>query len=157
LIPFNPPYEFIQDLNDFVWDYSQPFPYDVTDPLYKEERIAPYKVKVMEKTLTSGKVIKMDCLDGKGEAFLLKLTPARRTINSQLLARNIQLLENGIYTPVRFFGNLSSREMAEIRALYEENDPPTEGLMTIQNPETGQYQRVSILEVRDFFFPVKIS
>lgn len=39
----------------------------------------------------------------------------------------------------------------------EEMDPPVEGLIEMVHPQTREAIRISLMEIRDFFFPVKVS
>jgi hypothetical protein len=149
--------EYEVDLNRYIWDYTNPdFPTEL-HPDYFDQRIPPYDPEeVMEKQINPELRVKLDFLDGVGEGYLLKLPAPKRTINQQLLARNFRVLKDGEWRVQKVFSEYTSRDMAQIRALYEEYDPNILGLIDLMDPDTGQQVRVSLLEVRDFFFPTKI-
>ncbi len=148
--------EYETDLNNFIWDYKEEFP-EEGSPLYDPERFKPYSGKPMEKILSNGDKIRMDYLDGFGEEYLLKLAPAQRTINQQLIARNLHVSENGeSYRPAKIFSNVPVRIMKEMRSLYEEFDPNFSAIVTVSNPQTGEVGSLSLLEIKDFFFPERI-
>jgi len=144
------PEEFAIDLRSFVWD-------DPQEPM-GPDCIKPYpNMEMMSKTLDSGKQVRMKFMDGNGESMLMKKSPQARTINMQLLARGLQVFQDGDWVDVTNFTPFTSREMAQIRSLYEELDPAVEGLIELVNPATLQPHYISLLEIKDFFFPVKVS
>ena len=145
-----PPEEYAIDLRNYVWeDLEEPMGPDAIRPYPEMELITGY--------LSSEKQVRMKFLDGHGEAMLMKKSPQARTINMQLLARNLEVFQDGQWVKVQNFAPFNSREMAQIRALYEELDPPVEGLVELVNPTTLQPHYISLLEIKDFFFPVKVS
>jgi hypothetical protein len=149
--------EYEVDLTDYVWDYSKPFP-EEGHPDYFSERIKPYPEDPnINRVLSNGLEIKMDFLTGEGEKYLLNLTPDKRTINRKLIARNLMIKdENGAFVPVKSFDNISSRVSNEIRNICEKEDPDINGWVFISNPQTMENLTISLLEIRDFFFPTKI-
>lgn len=144
-----PPEEYSIDLSPFVWG----------DPEEAgEDSLKPYpNESCMSKELSSGKSVRMNFMDGNGESLLMKKAPNARSINMQLVARNLQVLQEGEWVKVLNFREFTGREMAEVRAIYEENDPPVEGLIELVNPVSMQPEQISLLEIKDFFFPVKVS
>lgn len=153
-----PPVKYVENLNDFLWDYSKELP-KPGEPGYFEERIPPYKSNDPFQTLIldDGREVRYKYLDSYGEKYLLKLPETERHINQQLLARDLSLRIDGQFIKVESFKNFSSRAMAKIRAHVSENDPEFSGLTTLENPyETGVSQTISIIQVQDFFFPREI-
>jgi len=153
------PEEYHFDLSGFVWDYTQPLP-TFGEEGYFDQRILPYNFTqgdAIVKTLTTGRTVKMKFLDGHGEEILLKLPPSQRTINSQLSSRAMQVSDDNLgFVKVVNFGVFSSREMVEIRSAVEEFDPPVEGLLHLTHPASREVVPISLIQIRDFFFPVKV-
>lgn len=150
------PMEYEFNLKDFVWDYTQPLP-EPHEETYFDQRITPYSVEFLDKTLTSGKKVRMSFLDGIGEAYLLKIAPNKRTANHELMARNLEVLSaEGLWQKVINFQAFSSREMAEIRGIYSEVDKPPMGIIEIQNDVTFEVMPVPVLSIQDFFYPTKV-
>ena len=86
----------------------------------------------------------------------LFLPPEQRNINTALIARGIKLKEGNQYNPVRNFAVFTAREMIEIRNHAELYDPDITGNVQIQHPRTLETEEISILAIKDFFYPAKI-
>ena len=163
----NPPVPYEDDLTQYIWDYTEPFP-EIEEETYNKERIKPYNLLRNSDsgeidffrylTLKSGKNIRFNLLDGHGENYLLKLPMDKRTANAVIKARNLYLLieEKGDYVKVQNFKSFSTRDMIEIRAFVDREDSVFEGLTEIENPNNGEIQNLPLLHVPDFFFPREI-
>lgn len=153
----NPPAKYEEDLNQYIWDYTKPFP-EPGMPGYFPERIRPYTgASFVELKLSSGKEFKYNFLDSYGEKYLLKLPQTDKHINQQILARDPQLKIDGVYQKVTSFAKFSSKDMAEIRKSISEMDPEFNGLTTLENPyQAGEVEKLSIIQIPDFFFPREI-
>lgn len=150
-----PPQQYDVDLTEYVWeDYSE-FP-GIEDEGYFQERIGPYQIETLEAKL-GDKELRMEFLNGVGERYLLELPENQRTINKQLVARNLEMHTGDTWEKVANFGAFSSREMVTLRALYEKYDKDLMGLVSINNPQTGQTEELSLIGIKDFYFPVRIS
>ena len=149
-----PAIEYEEDLNQFIWDYSKEFP-EKGHPKYFSQRIRPYpKDEFIELTIGDMK-IRMDYLDGHGEDYLMKLPPNNRTVNQELIARNIRFFK-GDWKVIKSFASFTARNMIAIRNKAHEMDPAIEGLTSVSNPYSGEQQRLPLLGIKDFFYPVKI-
>ncbi len=142
------------DLSDYVWDDYSKFPEKDSED-YFQERIAPYKVKSFELNI-GDKELRMKLLDGVGERLLMETPENQRTINKQLTARALEMHHGDKWLPVTNFGAFSSRELVQLRALYETNDPDLQGLVKIDNPQSGESIELSLIGIKDFYFPVRI-
>lgn len=151
--------EYAIDLREFIWDYTLgPIP-SFGEEGYSDQRIAPYPQDPklpFEGTTPSGLSFRMSFLNGDGESMMLKVPDPGRTINLKLKARNLEIFSNNLWMKVENFSNLSSRDMAYIRKLMEDMDPPIEGLAEIEHPLSRELVKVPLLGIQDFFFPVKI-
>lgn len=150
-----PAVEYQEDLNQFIWDYTKEFP-KPGSPDYFDQRIPPYPDADFISVEIEGHKLRMDYLDGFGEAYMIGLPADKRTVNQELIARNLRIFTEGEWKPVVNFASFSARAMVKIRNLVHDFDPPTEGLMTLTNPETLEIIKLPLLAVKDFFFPVKI-
>lgn len=146
--------EYEEDLGLYIWDYSKPFPKEGDEEFYKY-RIKPHKHggdNIREITLESGKKVRYHFIDSIGEKFQLNQEEDNTSINSELLARRLELF-NGSWIKVENFKVFSSREMSEIRSDVEDNDNILNIYSDIQNPKTKNMIRFPILNSPDFFFP----
>lgn len=151
-----PPVDYEEDLSQFVWDYELPFPTKNSKD-YFSGRIQPYPKAVEYPTLIVGeKKIKINYLDGEGELYLLRLPDHRSSINSKLIARNIQMEVKGEWMPIESFAIFSSREMSRIRTWVDEVDPNFDGLISITDPSMGTSKLLPLISLPDFFFPREI-
>lgn len=149
------PSEYEEDLTKFVWDYSLPFP-EIGDPNYFEGRIQPYlSLDLVEVETCKGKKLRYKYLDGVGEKYLLKLTDKDRTINKNLLARNLEMkTPDGLWSTVKSFKEFNTQEMSELRSNIK-CDPLFDGLIDVELPD-GSTDSISLLNISDFFFPAQI-
>jgi hypothetical protein len=149
---------YIEELNDYIWDYSLPFPKE-GETGYDSERIPPYPTTepYLEATLASGKVIRFDYLNGLGEKYILeKREKDELSINTNLLARNLSLRNlNGKFDKIENFSNFSPMDMREIRSLVVTFDKEYECMSEVINPDNKEEsQYISLLQLPDFFFPL---
>lgn len=150
------PTAYEEDLNQYVWDYSKPFPKEGEQDYYKY-RIKPYPEKgdIIEATLSSGKEISFNFLDGQGEIFLSRLNESTRNINSPLRARNLKIKgPDGNYHLVELFKEFTSKDMMEIRSLVNKYDEEYFPLTELVNPETNEITFINLTVSLDFFFPL---
>jgi len=147
--------EYEEDLSRYVWDYTKPFP-KPGDSEYFKERIPIYPKQEFIEGELGGVKIRMDFMDGFGEEYLLKLPLNKRTVNQELVARNLRIFKDSEWKRVVNFSSFTARDMVFIRNLANEFDPPVEGLMDIENPITGEIINLPVIGVKDFFFPVKV-
>lgn len=146
--------EYEEDLSRYVWDYSEPFP-EVGDPLYFDQRFQPYPAEEFIEGQVGDYKLRMDYLDGAGEAYMLKLPANSRTVNQELRARNLRFFDTE-WKIVKTFTSFTARDMVYIRNLAHEGDPAIEGLTTVTHPGTGESLALPLLGIKDFFYPVKI-
>ena len=143
-----------QNLNDFLFDYStQPTEEELES---KPDAIPYYPDMVQQKdneiTLSTGKILQWDYLNGNSELYMLNLTPRERTRNSKLLARNLRLNVEGNWDKVTNFSIFSLKEMAEIRKAISAKDPEFFGNTEISNPDTGETIKYPIMLAPTFFY-----
>lgn len=143
------------DLEYFLFkDYSQ----SPTDEEFSEKPNAiPYypngkQVKDLCITLSTGKVIYFDLLNGVGEQFILGLPEDKQTRNAELMARNLKLVVDGVPEKVTNFRSFSVKEMAEIRKHIAANDPTWYGYTELENPKTGEKVNYPIMAAKSFFY-----
>jgi len=151
-------YTYQEDLEQYLWDYTKPFPSE-EDPGYFKYRITPYifqRDTHRSFTLSSGKEVRYQYLNGNGEKSLLELAPGTRTINSNLRARELEVKVQGTYMKVENFKGFSPRDMQELRKDVDMYDEQFDGLSEVENPRTGQRTLLSLLGLIDFFYPVEI-
>lgn len=146
-----------QDLQDFLFDYSSVPTEEILNS--KPDAIPFYPVPGQEKDiqvdLTSGKTVLFDLLTGNGETFLINLPD--KTKNSELKARNLQLVVMGKPEKVETFKLFSVTDMKEIRARVAEMDPMFNGSTEVENPaKPGQKTFINIIAIPGFFYPGEI-
>ena len=147
--------EYTQDLHTYLFDYGE----DPTEEGLNEKPFAiPYypngkKVKDLTFATRSGKDLKLDLMNGAGEAFVVNLPLEKQTKNSTILARNLQLMVDGKWETVQNFSLFSTKDMSDIRKFINENDPVFEGFTELVNPLTKQVKRRYLLTINSFFYP----
>lgn len=149
------PLDYEEDLSRYLWDYTKAMP-EISDPEYFSQRIKAYPKEEFINGDVRGMKLRMDYLDGHGEDYMMKLPANQRTVNKELVARNLRVFDAGDWKPVVNFTTFSAREMIYIRNLAHDNDPPIDGLTEIENPVSGELLELPILGIKDFFYPVKI-
>lgn len=149
------PQAYEEDLNQFIWDYSKPFPQDETDNDYCRFRIKPINGESKrEITLRpSGKRIRYNYLTVKGEQYYLKVPEEKQSKNQELLARMIEEDVNGVWKLVENFKYFSAYEMAQIRTDVSINDPGIDLYSELQHPIKNNTVLYPIFGSPDFFFP----
>ena len=149
---------YVEDLHNYLWDFSREMPEDLND--IPETMILPYvggKETSREISLTSGKVVRYEYLNGKGEKYLMSLTRESMSKNQELVARDIHLKDNeGKFVKVQNFTPFSTRDMMEIRKDVLLNDAETSYSTEIENPKTSEKVFFPLLTSPDFFFPTGI-
>lgn len=153
--------EYVDDLNNFVWDYSKPMP-EKDDEAYYPYRIEPY-VGVggaahgkQEIKLQSGKELRFELLNGKAEKVLLKLKREEQTRNSEIKARGLELKHEGSWVKVDNFVYFTKRDMAELHKKINELDPSFRGITELENPQTKEITYFPIMNTTSFFYPEEI-
>lgn len=152
------PVSYEEDLTTYIWDYTKPFPQE-GDENYFEYRIEPYpeNVSEVELELQSGKVIKFNFLNGESEIYLSTLTDDVKSINSQLIARDIKIKgPDGAWVKIHNFRQFSSRDMMEIRSAVKKYDSEFQPFSEIEHPTNGKKAIVNLTVTLDFFLPVLI-
>lgn len=150
--------QYEQDLNELLFDYSQ---VPTMEELEAKPDAVPYypepgKFSDIEFTLTSGKQLKFDLLNAKGESYVANLPLDKQTKNQIYIARNLCLLVNEKWDKVANFSMFSVKDMIEIRNHIHSLDPIFNGTTTIENPITKDKVDVPIIGMSDFFYPGEI-
>jgi len=151
--------EYIDDLNDYIWDFSEEIPVKGEDN-YNEYRMEPYTANAKEPqvlVLESGKELAFDCLRVKDEKALLKIDKSKLTKNRELIQRNIrQKQKDGTYQKINNFRFFNKREMIEIHKQVNIIDTPFMPLTEIVNTYNNNSIFYPIISSSDFFFPEEI-
>ncbi len=152
------PYE--EDLNQFFWDFKNPRP-SLGEPGYYATLMPAYPVQPIvnpiEKTLSSGKQIRLKYLDGEGESIFLEVAQEDLNKNYELLSRKLEAkLEGDNWTTVQNFKPFTSRDMLELRKIVKTYDEPWDAICSIPCPKCHNVDQVNLLGVTDFFFPTEI-
>lgn len=152
-LPEPQPYE--EDLNLFIWDYSKPFPSEVTDSDYFKYRIKPIsKETKRELTLNpKGRLVRYSFMTLASEQFLLRLPDEKKSSNSELLAGNLEENIKGEWVKVENFKFFSSYEMAQMRNDLSINDPALDIISEIKHPSKDTTVLYPIFGSPDFFYP----
>lgn len=148
--------EYTEDLNIFVWDYTKPFPKE-GDEEYREEMIEPYEdnpYNPVEATLTSGKQIRFERLNGKSEKYLMGLDEITR--NAIYKARGLEQFYEDKWQKVTNFMYFSKKDMAELNKIVKAADPEFTGSTKLENPKTKQVIDYPIMRAESFFYPEEI-
>lgn len=160
--PGYPPVEYIEDLDNYVFDYSKAsdFPFDIDHPLYNQYRIKPHpegKSTHKEFSLPSGKKFRFQFQNGRSELYILKLNEMELSKNHELIARNLEMFHENQWLKVFNFKPFTAREMLLIRKEVEESDPNIELVTDIINPnDTSNRIKYPLVASTDFFFPREI-
>lgn len=154
-------YGFEQDLNELVFeDYSKA---PSEEELDSKPFALPYypgdcdseghiKTKDIEFSLSSGKLLTIDLLNGESERYIINLPESKRTRNSELIAKNLKLNVNGKYERVTNFSCFSVRDMKEIRDFVSAIDPVFTSNIEVENPNNPSEKGiVGIMGVPSFF------
>ena len=154
-------YGFEQDLNELVFeDYSKA---PSEEELDSKPFALPYypgdcdseghiKTKDIEFSLSSGKLLTIDLLNGESERYIINLPESKRTRNSELIAKNLKLNVNGKYERVTNFSCFSVRDMKEIRDFVSAIDPVFTSNIEVENPNNPSEKGiVGIMGVLSFF------
>ena len=92
-------------------------------------------------------------MNAVSEAYIVELPLEQRTKNKELIARNLRMLVDNKWDKVTTFKMFSVTEMREIRREVLSSDPVFNGLTDLVNPQTGQSTQISIVALKDFFYP----
>lgn len=150
--------EYEEDLNNYIWDYEQPFP-KRGDLDYSEFRIPPHSQgtkRDMEFKISTGKTFKFDFMNGVGEKYLMTLPTSQLTKNAELRARNLQQKMGDKWVVISNFKPYTAREMVEIRKVIFDNDPIVQIITEIPHPKTKDTIQYNLLGSVDFLFPREI-
>lgn len=150
--------EYEQDVNELLFDdYSENARASLTEeqlnakpdaiPFYPEGKTFQFEI-----TLSTGKNVRFNLLDGEGERKLVSLPKEKQTRNSPLLCRNLELEVDGKWEKVQNFSIFTVKETHEIRKRVLEVDPTFEGAVDIENPTNGETLRFPIITAPGFFF-----
>jgi len=157
-VPGRPPFDYTEDLNKYIWDYSTPFP-QLGDKEYFKYRTKPYANGLeieKELLLSSTKKVKYQYLSGISEKTLLDRVDNDITINDELRARGFQWEVKGTWMIVENFKDFSPKDMIEIRNDVNAVDEKMQSLTEIENPLNGTIVTLPLLGISDFFFPREI-
>lgn len=154
------PVRYEQDLEELIFeDYGHAIPEEEKKakpnalPVYPDLEVAiACNFKDYEVTLSTGKTIKFDYLNGNSEKYLLGIPEDKQTRNSDLMARNLHLKVGNHWDRVEKFSVFSIKEMAEMRKVISELDPVWLGLTEVENPETGEINKVPVMAQPRFFY-----
>lgn len=147
-----------QDLREFLFDYSH-------DPTEEELEAKPNaipfypaggKLVDFEITTRSGKSLLFDLLTAKGESWAANLPLDKQTRNVGLMARNLRLKVGDKYEAISNFQMFSVRDMIDIRTVVNTYDPTFMGTTEIENPVTHEKTEISVVAMKDFFYPGEI-
>lgn len=151
-----------EDLNIFDWDMSKAEP-----PKEGEEgyiKLSPFAItkyaKGMDKqvtiTLSSGKLLRYNILDSKGELLQLAI-PRKQTKKSDgLIVRNLEIQIKGEWVPVKDFRLFSARDTQELWKDLADNDSGFAAMAEITCPKCGMQELINLFTEPSFFNPVGI-
>lgn len=144
-----------EDLRNYLFNDYRVAPSD--EELEEKPYALPYylepsKLKGVEYSLKSGKVISFDCLTGNSEQYIANLPAEKKTRNIELIARNLKLQVNGVFETVTNFALFSVKDMVELRKYINTYDPVYEGLTELENPYTHEKTMYPIIASTSFFF-----
>lgn len=153
-------FTFEQDIRELLFDNYSQAPSD--EELENKPYALPYypgllhegsvKLKDIVFSLSTGKILSFDLMTSKSEQYLLGLPEAKRTRNTELIARNLKLQVKDEFESVTNFKMFSVKEMREIRAYIMEMDPIFPGTIVLENPQDStDKETYSILGNPDFF------
>lgn len=149
-------FEYEQDLNEFLFDYSNPEGISEATLLEKPHAIPFYPEGVEDYfyvSLPSGRSARFKPFNGESEIYVMKLSENARTRNSDMIARHLELEVDGKWERVFNFSLFSMKDMRELRKNINTFDPTPNTLTTINNPDTGEVQEINIMALPYFFFP----
>lgn len=152
------PQRYTEDLHNYFWDFEEELPKQGEEG-YSPTRIQPYPKDcygIQELHLTSGKHVRLRYLDGLGEKELMKLPIEEMSRNAEIKARGLEQKLEDKWIKVSNFMYFTKRDMAELYKFLRENDPEFTAITDIENPNTGEIIKYSLLQAEDFFFPQEI-
>lgn len=148
------PVTYEENLEDFIWDYEKPFPFEPTDEHYNLYRIKPIPPEVERSiTLRSGKVVSYSFMNTHAEKYLTLLTDQKQSKNQEIFARKLRQKTDTGWVVVESFKFFSPMDMADIRKDIEENDPELQLVSEIKHPTKDRRVFYPIVANMDFFFP----
>lgn len=119
-------------------------------------QIAPYefgKAREVEFTSSRKNKFKFDCLTGNLEKKDLDIPNGDKDVNNGLIARNVQVFENGTWIRLFNWGKFPSKEMVELRTFVYQKDKPFEPLVSFICDKCNTPYQVSLFYIPAFFFP----
>jgi len=153
------PDKYSDNLEDYIWDYSKPFPEEGDDE-YKPTRIPPYDndpYEPVEHTTRSGKKVRFILSNGESENYLMNLSKEKASKNSEISSRSFELYVEGPneWMKVENFKQFSGRDMMEIRSIIDSKDKKYSLLSAVKHPEDENVEAyVDLSNLVDFFYPV---
>lgn len=147
-----------QDLREFLFDYSTTPTAEELDakpnaiPFYPERD----SIRDLAFTTESGKELMFDLMTARGEAWVANLPLEKQTKNMIFVARDLRLKVNDKYEKVTNFSLFSMKDMRDIRNNILAVDPIFMGITEIENPVTKERAEVSVVAMKDFFYPGEI-
>jgi hypothetical protein len=152
---YEQPTIYVEDLNNFIADYSKPVPKE-GEPGYFAERIAPYEFsdgRYREIQLSSKKEIRYLYSNGYTEKYMLDLSEEDLHRNSELYSRKLSIKVGNDWVKVEKLSDFSIRDLQEIRKDIKEFDRNYNLLTEISNPRNPfEKQFIPIVGIEDFFF-----
>lgn len=155
-------YEYEEDLTNYLMrdDFDSLSEEEAKAYLEENPQILPKypfnQAKDIIIDLPSGKRVKFDLLDGNGEKYLATLQEHETNRNSELVARNLNLLVDGKWERVRNFSLFSYKDMINLRNQVHSIDPSFNPVTDVTNPVTGEVVKFPIMSAPSFFFPEEV-
>lgn len=164
IFTFGPEFTFEHEFKDgtketFDQDLGEFMSVDFKD---EEDSNFPYRAKAHQAgeetnitvTLTSGKKVKYDYMNGAAESLASKNVGNTPKRNDEFRFRNLQLLIGEKWQTVLNFKSFSAGDMRELRAHVRDNDYEFAPIMVLTNPNTGQEEHTPVIGYEEFFFPL---
>ena len=147
---------FDEDLKKFDWDFTKGTPPKLGEKGYDSKIIQPYpESEFVTGTTSSGKEYRFRYLTGIDELNTLGKNPDELSINEKLRIRGFEAKgAGGTWLALQNFASFSARDMKEIRATLEKEDPEFNLNVQVTHPKTGRKEVASLFSNPDFFFPI---
>ena len=140
------------DLNRFDTDLREG---NNPDKPYAIE-LYPSKENPIERTLSSGRKIKFKLMDGHSEKLILQLGKTSVNINTELIARELALEDNGKFVVPSVYNVFAPIEMREIRKLKTELDEQFSLITECKCENCNDVRLIPLTVIPDFFYPSEI-
>lgn len=110
-----------------------------------------------ESTLTSGKRVRLNHLNGHAEKAVLAANKNKAlTANTEYLVRGLEVLEQENWVKVSSMNIFSKRDAVEISKLVTQYDKQFTPMTELTCPHCEQSAVLPLLAIKDFFFPTEI-